>query len=223
MSADKKKSKRAPPQPHAIPAWSLTGVSGAAERKATAGHRYIVRVEGGPIVRIEGRTLLTEDCGPAFYVIYDTHAGTSEACKTMTREEVYDEVERKNGRAPALNAVSRGIRHSPKRPQAKDGALHIGEITLPSPTEIYGRLVANPPTLEALQDLRNSRRALDRDGVQNLIAQVIPHQWRIFTDTSALTDSALRRRERQIKQWIDNVSKQLLRKFDIVRAIGPWN
>lgn len=222
MSADEKKSGRRPQPPHEIPSWSLTGVSGAVEQEKTSGDRYVIRVEGGTIVRIEGRALHTEDGGPEFYVIYDRVTGTSEACKTMAREDVYDEVERLNGRAPARNAVSRGKLHSPRR-RVKDGALQLGNVTLPSPTEIYGRLVAFPDTFELLRDLRVSRRALGPDDVQKLIERAIPYQWRVFTDTSALTDTALHRRERQIKEWIDNVSKQLLRKFDIVRARGTWN
>jgi hypothetical protein len=103
----------------------------------------------------------------------------------------------------------------------KDGAIKLGDYTLPSALELVNRLVRTQSTADALQSLKSTHRGLDRAGLHALLIQVVDSPtWTRFTDTTGCTAQALALRETRIEKLLDAVSRNLERYYGVPRDWG---
>jgi hypothetical protein len=146
--------------------------SGAAESAASAGARYCATVAGIP----------------AKHAILDRSTGKVMLRPNLDHIEVHHEVEQLNNGTP-VNRRSRG-RLSGANRTIKDSGIKLGEVTMPSPTELVGRMVYphhTVPTYAKLKALQESGGKLKRAEVP----------------------------DQQMEKFLEAVYRQLSRKFDI--------
>lgn len=196
-------SKKQQPAPiREIPAHRSTGefLTGTEEQAKAAKDRFYVDL--GPVLKAGEPTHL--DKAP-FYVIRDRETGDVLERKNTERSAVDDECRRRNEGLP-INAVSLGkLIKNPDR--VRRGQIRAGTVVIPSPTQLVERIYSHPPTRQKLAALAAEQQPLNRDGVTDLLRDVLdPTTW------AALTGSL------EFYQAIGDVLQQLARKFGVRRV-----
>ena len=181
--------------------------TGAEERAASAGKRYFATVSTDPALG----SFRVEDA-PACHVIEvrDEDGNVIEVRRRpkLDHIEVHHEVEQLNNDTP-VSRRSRG-RLSGGNRTVKDSGIKLGEVTMPSPTEIVARMVypgRTVPTHAKLKALQESGGKLKRAEVPGLIEQVAPREWRAFNQLSRI--------DGRVDKFVEAVYQQLSRKFNI--------